>query len=443
MSSEKIVPDRCEFQSGSLIDGRFTVKKTLGEGSFGVVYLVTDSKGTQYALKLLRLWDVQSDARNELVGRFDTEFKTGQIDCPNLVHSLSTGSVGGNPYILMEFCPGGDMQPYLGNPGARAPQMCIDILNGLHALHSNGKVHRDLKPENVLFKQGGVAALTDFGIAGDCNHRQTHLNIFGKPNQMFGTWAYMPPEQVKLIRGGATVKFTTDIFSFGVLAYQLITGKLPFGKLDSHNDLAAYTTRGEKGKWDRQTLVAAPNGQQWMNMIEGCLIPDFRKRLQNVSQVISLVPQLSVQKRAGNDVINMAPQSPMRLTPVYIPKQITHGYALRIMQGEEHGHVFDLTKMVKTTRRRIITVGRHPSNNVFIRSVYSDFISRHHCTIEASADGGQWLVQDGQWFSPQEGWKLSKNGTYVNSIPVSQKGYYLKPGDIIAMGDVTLRFENY
>ena len=443
MVKEKYIPDRCDFLPGSLIDGRYTVKKTLGEGSFGVVYLVTDSKGTQYALKLLRLWDIQSDVRQELVGRFNTEFKTGQIDSPNLVHSLTTGIVGGNPYILMEFCPGGDMQPFLGNPGSRASQICIDILNGLHALHTNGKVHRDLKPENVLFKQGGVAALTDFGIAGDCNHRQTHMNIFGKPNQMFGTWAYMPPEQVKLMRGGATVKFTTDIFSFGVLVYQLITGKLPFGKLDSHNDLATYTARGEKGKWDRQTLASVPNGQQWMNLIEGCLVPDFKKRLQNVDQVMRLVPQPIVQRSADSRVGNQNVQPVPRLASIYIPKKVTRGYALRIMQGEEYGRVFDLSKMVSSTHRRIITVGRHHDNSVYIRSNYSDYISRHHCTIEASTNGGQWLVQDGQWVNSQEGWKLSKNGTYVNSIPVTQKGYYLKPGDIIAMGDVTLRFENY
>ncbi len=443
MVNEKLIPDRCDFQPGSLIDGRYAVKKTLGEGSFGVVYLVTDMSGNQYALKLLRLWDVQSDARKELVGRFNTEFKTGQIDSPNLVHSLRSGIVCGNPYILMEFCPGGDMQPYLGNPGGRASQICVDILNGLHALHSNGKVHRDLKPENVLFKQGGVAALTDFGIAGDCNHRQTQMNIFGKPNQMFGTWAYMPPEQVKLVRGGATVKFTTDIFSFGVLVYQLITGKLPFGKLDSHNDLAAYTTRGEKGKWDRQTLASVPNGQQWMNLIEGCLVPDFKKRLQNVNQVLSLVPQPPVQRRAGSRIGAINAQPRLRLSPIYVPREVTHGYALRIMQGEDYGRVYDLTQIVTSSHRRIITIGRHQENNVFIRSDYSDYISRRHCTIEASTDGGQWLIRDGQWINAQEGWKLSKNGTFVNSMPVPQKGYYLKPGDIIAMGDVTLRFENY
>ena len=441
MDKQMVVPDRCNFPSGSLIDGRYKVKKTLGEGSFGVVYLVSDSNDTQYALKLLRLWDVQADARKELIGRFNTEFITGQIDCPNLVHSILTGYVSGNPYILMEFCPGGDLQPYLGNSGTRAPQICTDILNGLHALHCNGKVHRDLKPENVLFKKGGVAALTDFGIAGDCNHRQTHMNIFGKPNQMFGTWAYMPPEQVKLMRGGATVKFTTDIFSFGVLTYQLITGKLPYGKLESHNDIANYTTRGEKGMWDKQTLAAVPNGQQWYNLIDGCLVPDFKKRLQNVEQVLKLVPQNATHQKNQN--INGNYNAQIRLSPVYTPKSVTHGYVLRVMQGEEHGRVYDLTKTLQLSKHRIITVGRHEENSVYIRSDYSDFISRHHCTIEASSNGGQWLIRDGQWLNPQDGWKMSKNGTYVNSRPITTKGYYLKPGDIIAMGDVTLRFENY
>ncbi len=78
--------------------------------------------------------------------------------------------------------------------------------------------------------------LTDFGIAGDRNKRMTERNIFGKPNQIFGTYAYMPPEQVNRIQGEATVLPTTDIFSFGVLAFQLLTGSFPFGGLSSHNE---------------------------------------------------------------------------------------------------------------------------------------------------------------------------------------------------------------
>lgn len=73
----------------------------------------------------------------------------------------------------------------------------------------------------------------------------TERNIFGKPNQIFGTYAYMPPEQVNRARGEATVLPTTDIFSFGVLAFQLLTGSLPFGELTNHNELAMYQKRGK------------------------------------------------------------------------------------------------------------------------------------------------------------------------------------------------------
>jgi serine/threonine protein kinase len=131
-----------------------------------------------------------------------------------------------------------------------------------------------------LFKQNGKAALTDFGISGDRTHRMTQRNIFGKPNQIFGTYAYMPPEQVTRARGGATVLPTTDIFSFGVLVFQLLTGQLPFGTLESHNDLAEYQKRGKDGIWNRGLLQNVPNGQQWTRMIEGCLTPDFKERLQ-------------------------------------------------------------------------------------------------------------------------------------------------------------------
>ena len=149
------VIDRCVFNPGDSIDNRYTVRKSLGEGSFGVVYLVEDGRRSQYALKLLRLWEVPAEIRQPLMERFEMEFNTGQIDCDNLVRSLAYGIVGGNPYIVMEFCPGGDLEPLLGKPNGNTPRICQDILIGLNALHDRGKVHRDLKPENVLFKQNG------------------------------------------------------------------------------------------------------------------------------------------------------------------------------------------------------------------------------------------------------------------------------------------------
>ena len=429
MSTYQVV-DRCDFRPGDRVDGQYVVKKSLGEGSFGAVYLVEDGCNRKYALKLLRLWEVPGEIRQPLMDRFEMEFKTGQIDCDNLVRSLAYGTVGGNPYILMEFCPGGDLQPCLGKVDANTPRICKDILIGLNALHDRGKVHRDLKPENVLFKENGKAALTDFGIAGDRTHRMTQRNIFGKPNQIFGTYAYMPPEQVNRARGGATVLPTTDIFSFGVLVYQLLTGALPFGTLESHNDLAEYQKRGKDGKWDSTPLRSINNGEQWARLIDGCLRPDFKERLQTVSDVLRLVPQQSSYN-----------QQNIRMAQAYAPQQQTHGFLLRVMQGEEYGKAYNLTDLA-SQGRRVLTVGRQTDNAIYIKSDFSDLMSRRHCTLEMVSPN-QWALRDGQWLSEYRQWVNSTNGTYVNSRPVSQNGYYLAAGDIIAMGDVTLRFENY
>ena len=426
------VVDRCDFKPGDVIANRYSVRKTLGEGSFGVVYLVEDGRGNKYALKLMRLWEVPAEIRQPLMDRFEMEFKTGQIDCDNLVRSIANGVVGGNPFIVMEFCPGGDLEPYLGKPDSRTPQICQDILIGLNALHARGKVHRDLKPENVLFKENGKAALTDFGISGDRTHRMTQRNIFGKPNQVFGTYAYMPPEQATRARGGATVLPTTDIFSFGVLVFQLLTGQLPFGSLESHNELAEYQKRGKDGIWNRGLLNNLPNGQQWYRLIDGCLKPDFKERLQTVEEVLRLIPQ-----QAGG-----YHREPVRMVQSYVPQQVTRGFQLRILQGEEYGKTYNLSQMA-STGQRILTVGRQLGNTIKIKSDFSDFISRFHCTMELDTSSRQWVIRDGQWQKESRRWVNSSNGTYVNAKPVPQNGFYLSTGDIIAMGDVTMRFENY
>ena len=439
MSTSYQVVDRCDFQPGNVVS-QYTVRKTLGEGSFGVVYLVEDRGGMKYALKLLRLWEVPADIRKPLMDRFEMEFKTGQIDCDNLVRSLDYGTVGGNPYIVMEFCPGGDLEPMLGKNEAQAPRICRDILIGLDALHAQGKVHRDLKPENVLFKQNGKAALTDFGISGDRNHRMTQRNIFGKPNQIFGTYAYMPPEQVNRARGGSTVLPTTDIFSFGVLTFQLLTGALPFGTLESHNDLAEYQKRGKDGIWNRSLLQNLANSQQWAQLIGGCLQPDFRQRLQTAHEVMRLLPQ------GGGGVSYTPPIQPRAYQPPtpapHANPVVRHGYQLKVMQGEEYGRVYNLNQLL-SQKGRILTMGRQPGNAIYIKSDFTDYISRFHCTIETTPDISQWAIRDGQWRRDLQQWTDSSNGTFVNSVQVTRNGYFLKPGDIITIGDATLRFEYF
>ena len=422
------VVERCGLNPGQRVGDRYMVEKVLGEGSFGKVYRVKDMDGTVYALKLLHLWDVTPDLRQPLMDRFEMEFKTGQIDCEYLVQSVDYGKIGGNPYIVMEFCPGGDLTSYLGRDIHKIPGICQQILIGLRALHVNGKVHRDLKPENVLFKSNGVAALTDFGIAGDRNHRMTERNILGRPQQIFGTYAYMPPEQVNRQRGGATVLPTTDIFSFGVMAFQLLTGKLPFGELTNHNELANYQRRGKNGDWDRYSLSRIEKGSQWIQLLEGCLQPNFKKRIQSVDEVLKYLPAVSLE--------NMLPIIP---TPELPKSNNEKGTCLRIMQGKEYGKVYNLSSMA-TAGARIITMGRDSSNLIALKDDVSFYISRCHCCIETHSASG-WIIRDGQWNDQNCQWIESCNGTFVNSTQITQAGYILVEGDIVSVGDIKMRFE--
>ncbi len=432
---------RCDYAVGSYIYGRYQVARSLGEGSYGHVWQVTDAYGTNYALKILKLWEVPNEIRDKLVSRFDMEYATGQIRSPYLVQSLNKGWVDGNPYIVMEFCPNGDLCKRV--PTHLLQQYFFHTLYGLKALHENGKVHRDLKPENILVKSDGTAALTDFGISGDRNKRMTERNMLGKPTQLMGTYGFMPAEQINPPTGDATVLPTTDIFSFGVLMFLLLTGELPFGRLQDQNDLAMYCSRVRQGQWNEALVASSP----YYKVIEGCLRTDYQQRLQSVDEVLQVMPA-SAQKPANQTEA----QHTIRMSQA-------RGFLLRVMQGEEYGEVYDLTGLwnnifqhtmysyqADVVARDGISIGRYDGytqNMISIRETQSQYISRKHCRIVN--DGGSFKIIDGQFATGTSvsEWRASTNGTYVNSNQVGPNGYYLSQGDIITIGDVKMRFEAY
>lgn len=429
-----VIADRCEFSAGDLIDGKYRIERILGEGTFGIVYKVIDSSGSVFALKLLKLWTVTPDISKGLKDRFKMEFETGRIKSDYLAHSYTYGEVSGNPYILMEFCPNGDLRKFAGrrNPDFISVGHCV--LSGLHDLHSCGKVHRDLKPENVLLRKDNVAVLTDFGISGDRNRRMTERGWLGKPSQIFGTYPYMPPEQVNPPRGGqATVLPTTDIFSFGVMMYEMLVGELPFGEL-SDATLGKYLDNGKMGRWDRNKLKSVDRSGLWSGIIEGCLVPDFKSRFQTTNEILNLLPKDAAAGRRQEAPIE---KSFMR---------VRNGILLRVMQGEEYGMEYRLDSLLHG--RNILTLGRDTDsvhNSIGIREENSCYVSRRHCTLELDDTSGQWLIRDGQWTRDASGshWKESLNGTYVNSSEVDTYGMFISPGDIISVGDVKLRVEGY
>ena len=379
--------DRCDFAIGSYIDGKYRVVRSLGEGSYGHVWQVEDSQGQVCALKILKLWEVPPEIREKLVLRFDMEYATGQIKSPYLVQSLGKGWTGGNPYLLMEYCPQGDLCGSIKEQDME--QYLFHILYGLRR------------------------------------------NFLGKPTQLMGTYGFMPAEQINPPTGDATVLPTTDIFSYGVLLYLLLTGELPFGKLQNQNDLAMYCGRVRKGEWNKNAVKNSP----YYNVIEGCLKTDYKQRLQSIDEVLRLMPGVQPHtKTIGTELIT---------------KSIT-GYQLRIMQGEEYGKIYNLTSLWNHISSGFptgdftfaITIGRNDGvtrNWISVKETQSAYISRRHCQI--INDGGAFKIFDGQ--GEASNWHPSTNGTYVNSEKVSRYGYYLAPGDIITIGDMKLRFEAY
>jgi len=430
-----MVVNQCILANGDTINSTYRIIKVLGEGSFGKVFLVVDGYNREFALKLLRLWEVHPDIRTALTERFDMEFETGKIESNYLVRSIDHGIISGNPYLVMEYCRNGDLLQLCSKKSLDLTKVACNVLYGLGDLHNHGKVHRDLKPENVLLKDDGTFALTDFGISGDRNKRMTERNIMGKPKQMFGTYAYMPPEQLNP-RKDATVLPTTDIFSFGVMMFQLITKQLPFGRLDNDGDLPSYIRNGREGRWNRNAILQISGGDRWLSLLEGCLEPDYSKRLQNVNNVLKTIPFSDNDKQKCINSFNNKVQS--------FNKRVIHGVLLRIMQGEEYGKIFKLDDML-ISDHALITMGRKDvsiRNTIDVQENQSCYISRKHCTFELDYNSGQWVVRDGQW-APEIGWKRSTNGTYVNSKEAGIDGLPFNPGDIISIGDVKLRVEAY
>ena len=461
---EYIASERCDFGKGDLIDHQYLVEKILGEGTFGRVFKVRGKDHKVYALKMLKLWEVVSSERSGLMRRFDMEYETGKIPSNYLVRSYSKGTVKNNPYIVMEFCPGGDLMDGIQSAKINLSTVAVQVLYGLRDLHKCGKVHRDLKPENVLLRENHTAVLTDFGISGDQNNRLTEKGINGVPRQLFGTFGYMPPEQINPRRGNATVLPTTDIFSFGVMMFQLLTGEMPFGRLQSEADLPSYIEHGKRGLWDREKLRSTPRGAQWERLIAGCLVPDYKERLQSVDDVLSLLPQVGNLK--ASDIFYKSISTELTKPQLHV----VNGVLLRVMQGEEAGRVYRLDDLCRQNRW-MLTMGRTSSdvyNMIGIKEEDTCYVSRCHCTLEKNPDTGRWLLRDGQWrmdcpvalrwqqntfpcpscTAHCDGkkpfhWRRSTNGTYVNSTEVDHFGQYITPGDIITVGDVKLRVEGY
>lgn len=210
------------INKGQMLAGRYQIIRTIGEGGMANVYLAHDTiLNREVAVKVLR-GDLADDEK--FVRRFQREaISASSLIHPNIVEMYDVGEDNGNYYIVMEYINGRTLKSLIKKRGALTLPEVIDIMlqltSAIACAHDSYIIHRDIKPQNVLILEDGRVKITDFGIATALNS-----NELTQTNSVMGSVHYLPPEQAN--GSGATIK--SDIYSLGILMFELLTGKIPF-----------------------------------------------------------------------------------------------------------------------------------------------------------------------------------------------------------------------
>ena len=207
---------------GQLIDNRYKIIKSIGEGGMANVYLAFDTiLEREVAVKILR-GDLAEDEK--FVRRFQREANSASsLKHPNIVEVYDVGEDDGKYFIVMEYINGKTLKSLIKKRGVLTLEEVIDIMlqltSAVSCAHDSYIIHRDIKPQNVMILEDGRVKITDFGIAMALNN-----NELTQTNSVMGSVHYLPPEQAN--GSGSTIK--SDIYSLGILMFELLTGKLPF-----------------------------------------------------------------------------------------------------------------------------------------------------------------------------------------------------------------------
>ena len=210
-----------DTERGQPFDGRYRVLGRLGVGGMATVYLAEDSSlGRKVALKVMAERYAED---GEFVERFRREAQAAaRLNHPNIIAVYDRGEANGRPYIAMEYLQGRTLKQVIQKegplPAERAIAIAMQVLAGLRYAHEHGVVQRDVKPHNVLVGDDGRIKVTDFGIAHAGDPQMTEVG------SIVGTAQYLSPEQAR----GRSVGPQTDIYSLGVVLYEMLAGRVPF-----------------------------------------------------------------------------------------------------------------------------------------------------------------------------------------------------------------------
>ena len=262
---------------GQLIAGRFEIQEMLGIGGMGAVYKAYDHDIERtIALKCIR----PELANNpEVVQRFTQELLLArQISHKNVIRIFDVRDSGGLKFITMEYLQGRDLGSMMEERGKLPPPEAADIMrqvcSGLSAAHAEGVVHRDLKPSNIMVEPSGRVVVMDFGLA-----RAQDQDLMTRTGAIMGTFQYMSPEQAK----GQKADARSDVFTVGIILYELITGKAPY---ECDSSVASLLKRTQEAAVPPSTLDASV--PRALNAIVcKCLERDIERRYQSVEDLLA------------------------------------------------------------------------------------------------------------------------------------------------------------
>ncbi len=277
---------------GTVLSGRYRLEAKLGSGGMSTVYLARDTTlDRSVAVKVMhREMSEQADQ----LERFRQEARAvAKLSHPNVVAVIDAGEDGGHPYIVFEYVEGETLKQRINRVGALDAQealaYAIEIARGLTVAHARNMVHRDIKPQNVLIDSEGRAKLTDFGIS-----RQLEQDGMTATGRVLGTTDYVAPEQAM----GHGADQRSDIYSLGVVLYEMLTGQVPF---------SADSQVGVAMKHVNETLPDVQQRRPDLSaaaalVVERATAKDARERYQNVGEMIDdLSTALEVEAaRAGS-----------------------------------------------------------------------------------------------------------------------------------------------
>lgn len=274
--------------------GPYHFLKLIGEGGTGNVYLAVDTRlDRKVAIKILSV-DFTEDV--DRVSRFKQEARaTSSLNHPNIVTIFEVGETEGRNYIVTEFVEGVILRARLAAalPGGLDAKETVSIINqvlqALDAAHRAGVIHRDIKPENIIVRSDGLVKVLDFGIAKlDASQPASVDHLTTRTGVVIGTAAYMSPEQAR----GQKVDHRTDIFSVGIVLYEMLCGRKPFEGETWSDVMAAVLVK------DPQVIDSTVAPLALRGIVERCLEKDPDKRFQSASDLTFALQQATISDQS-------------------------------------------------------------------------------------------------------------------------------------------------